>query len=71
LDEAQQADIADMNSHYPGFGDHFRDEFIEGLQLILNNDEISKASAFLRGQELMFRFGDWYEANFDAITNKT
>ncbi|HTV30320.1 MAG TPA: hypothetical protein VMF32_21395 [Xanthobacteraceae bacterium] len=54
--EAQQADIADMNRHYAGFGDHFRDEFIEGLKLILNNsDGISKAPAFLRGQILV----DW------------
>ncbi len=29
LDEAQKADIADMNSHYPGFGDHFRENSLK------------------------------------------
>ena len=71
LHEAQQADIADMNGDYPGFGDHFRDEFIEGLKLILDNDAgLARVPAFTRGQILMHRFGDWYEANFDAIRHK-
>src|ERR1700730_16261078 len=30
LAEAEQADITEMNRYYPGFGDHFRDEFIQG-----------------------------------------
>jgi hypothetical protein len=70
LAEAEQADIAAMNRHHPGYGDHFRDEFIEGLRLIVENQRSgTAASAFssVRGQMLVDKFGDWYVANVDAI----
>jgi hypothetical protein len=68
LAEAEQADIANMNRYYPGFGDHFRDEFIAGLKLIIDSDNsMQKMPAFLRGQMLESNFGDWYTANHDAM----
>jgi hypothetical protein len=71
LDEAQQVDISEMNSYYPGFGDHFKNEFFEGLRLIVDNgNEVANAPAFLKGQILVDRFGDWYEANANAIRNR-
>jgi hypothetical protein len=71
LGEAEQADIADMNRHYPGFGDHFRDEFIEDLRLIINNDQgMTQAAPYLYSQLLVNNFGDWYVANFDAMRGK-
>jgi hypothetical protein len=71
LEEAQQADISDMNRDYPGFGDHFQNEFIQGLRLVINNgDDWSTAPAFFKGQILIDRFGNWYEANWNAIRNE-
>jgi hypothetical protein len=71
LGEAEQADISEMNSDYPGFGDHFKNEFIEGLRLIVaDGNDWANAPAFLRGQILVDRFGDWYEANANAIRNR-
>jgi hypothetical protein len=71
LGEAQHADIADMNKHYPGFGDHFRDEFIAGLKLIVENgNDSANGPAFIRGQILVHRFGDWFVANEDAIRGR-
>ena len=71
LAEAQLADISAMNSYYPGFGDHFKNEFIEGLRLIVSNgNNRESAPAFFKGQILEHRFGDWYEANVDAIRNR-
>jgi hypothetical protein len=32
LAETEQADITTLNKYFEGFGDHFRDEFIEGLR---------------------------------------
>ena len=70
LSEARQADISDLNRHYPGFGDHFKNEFIEGLTLIVENGNNSaKGPEFIKGQFLVHRFGDWFEANEDAIRN--
>jgi hypothetical protein len=61
LAEAEQANIADMNKYHPGFGDHFRDEFIAGLRLIVNNYDSPVPQ--LQGQALEDRFGEWYQAN--------
>jgi hypothetical protein len=70
LREAQQANISDMNRDCPGFGDHFRNEFIQGLTLFLNNcDHSNTALQCLHGQALIGQFGDWYEANSDCIRN--
>jgi hypothetical protein len=68
LREAQQADISEMNRDYPGFGDHFRDELVEGLKLIVEDgNDPAKAPGFLKGQFLVQRFGDWFEANENGI----
>ena len=68
LSEARQADISDMNRHYPGFGDHFKNEFIEGLTLIVEDgNNPAKGPEFIKGQFLVHSFGDWLEANEDAI----
>jgi len=68
LAEAKQVDIAALNNHYPGFGDHFRDEFMEGLSLILHyNRSTDTFMAFLNGQILLDKFADWYSPNFEKI----
>ena len=68
LSEARQADISDMNRVYPGFGDHFKNEFIEGLTLIVEDGNNSaEGPEFIKGQFLEHHFGDWFEAHEDAI----
>lgn len=70
LREGQQANISDMNRACPGFGDHFKNEFIQGLGLILNNcDRSASYLECMHGQVLTGQFGDWYEANSDCIRN--
>ncbi|MCL6741170.1 hypothetical protein LZ518_08505 [Sphingomonas sp. RB56-2] len=70
LSEARQADILDLNRQHPGFGDHFKNEFIEGLAMIVEaGNEPAKRSESIEGQILVHRFGDWFEANEDAIRN--
>lgn len=39
IEEAKQADIASMNRYFPGFGDHFQQEFIKGTELFLQGYE--------------------------------
>jgi hypothetical protein len=67
LAEAKQANIADMNRLYPGFGDHFRDEFIQGTELYIRSYEQSDAAASIRAQALMERWGNWFSANLDGL----
>ena len=67
LAEARQADISEMNKHYPGFGDHFKNEFIAGLELIVDDDFPAKRPDVERGQMLVDRFGTWFVVNEDAI----
>lgn len=72
LAEAEQANIADMNDDYPEFGDHFRDEFIEGLRMITSHEHDNHSTTpFIQGQLLVEMFGDWYGAHLDAIRHKT
>jgi hypothetical protein len=73
LDEAELADVDELNRWYSDYGNHFRDQFIEGLKLVVTNSDImtpSTAIAYLHGQELMNKFGDWYTANLDSIRHK-
>ena len=73
LKEAEQADIGGMNRYYPAFGDHFRDEFIRGIRLTIDNDKgWTQATPFIQGQLLVDRFGVWYRSNYPIMqkTNK-
>lgn len=73
LEEAKAADIAEMNKWYPGYGDHFRDEFIGGLRQVIQNSATMSpltANGYLHGQLLMNNFGDWYTANLEGIRGR-
>jgi hypothetical protein len=70
LSEAEQSDVSRMNSWYPEFGDHFKNEFIDGLRLIIDNAQIGTASSrtsITHGELLVDSFGDWYRSNLDGI----
>lgn len=67
LQQAKLVDISQLNAQYSGFGDHYRDEFIKGLDLFIGgvNDLDNKKS--MQGQILLGQWGDWYNNNFDKI----
>ncbi|MCK5061235.1 hypothetical protein KAR28_01640 [Candidatus Parcubacteria bacterium] len=69
LSEAKQVDIQKLNSDYQEFGDHYKNEFITGMEMFIDGFEKSDAQKFLQGQMLLSQWGDWYEKNFDAIRN--
>jgi len=70
LQEAEQADIASMNRRYPGFGDHFRDEFIQGLHMFISSHETSDAMLSFTSQAMLDRWGNWFSENIDGIRGK-
>jgi hypothetical protein len=70
LHEAEQADVASMNRRYAGFGDHFRDEFIQGLHIFIKSHETGDAMLSIASQAMLDRFGNWYSANIERIRGK-
>lgn len=60
---ARKVDVAELNSVYPGFGDHFRDEFLTGTELLLRGLKNQDAALTMRGQVLLENWADWYGAN--------
>ncbi len=67
LAEAKQVDTQKLNSDYLGFGDHYKNEFIAGIEMFIDGFEKSDTQKFLQGQMLLLQWGDWYEKNFNAI----
>lgn len=70
LTEARFVDIKDLNRHYPDFGNHYRDEFINGLELYIEGFEKNDTVKLLAGQMLDEKWGVWYEKNVDAIRGR-
>ncbi len=70
LTEAKLVDIKDLNRHYPDFGNHYRDEFINGLELYIEGFEKNDTLKRLAGQMLDDKWGVWYEKNVDAIRGR-
>lgn len=54
LDAARKVDESVLNDDEPGFGDRFRDEFREGLELCVGATDNAD---LVRGQLLLERFG--------------
>lgn len=69
LTEARLVDIQKLNSDYQNFGDHYKNEFIAGIEMFIDGFEKSDTQKFLQGQMLLQQWGDWYEKNFSAIRN--
>lgn len=71
LSEAKQVNLDDLNRIVDGFGAHYENEFIKGLELFINGFETNESGKFLQGQLLLDRkWGSWYEKNFDRIRNR-
>jgi hypothetical protein len=62
-----------MNKWVPGYGDHFRDQFIKGLRIVIDHSQNAtpeSVAVYLHGQLMMNEFGDWYTSNLNVIREK-
>jgi hypothetical protein len=68
LAEAELTDTEELNRLYPGWGDHFRDEFVPGQQAVVAflRGQASPATG-LTGMNLTNQFADWYTENLNGI----
>jgi hypothetical protein len=60
LEEAKQVDIGILNSEVPGWGAKFRDEYIEGLSLILKGHETANIQLSIEGQKKAADYKEWF-----------
>lgn len=67
LQEALLVDIQQLNSAYSGFGDHYKNEFIKGIELFNDGFEKNDSKMFLEGQILLDHWSTWFDDNFEAI----
>lgn len=70
LEEARLVVIEIMNRHYPDFGNHYKDEFIKGLELFIEGSEKNDNLKLLAGQMLVDKWITWYKQNQDAIRKR-
>ena len=67
LYEAKFVDIEKLNSYHPNYGNHFRDEYIKGLQLIIDGYDNDKYQQLFQGQILVNSWVEWFNANIQNI----
>ena len=57
---ASRVDPAKLNKVYPGFGDHFQDDFSPGIELRLDALEDPRRGKMNEADALLQRWDDWY-----------
>ncbi len=72
LKEAKLVDIQKLNSEHPNFGNHFKDEYIKSVQLLIDyydkkNKQESDIVLIEQFQILDDKWGDWFNANLENI----
>ena len=73
IEEAQKTDVDTIDREISGFGRHYRDEFIEGLKLIVTGYENSNFGQQIQGAVLIEKWAKWNNQNrdrFKAIKEK-
>ena len=70
LTEAKKVDIESTNQTYPGFGDHFRSEFIKGLELFIQSVETGDEMTFDASMALLSKWKNWYQANMEGFRGR-
>lgn len=63
LNEAEQVNIADIDHQVTGFAAHYKDEFIEGVKLLIDGFEDSHTGKSLKGAVLMEKWARWNRDN--------
>jgi len=69
IKEAKLVDINQLNNRLNNFGTHYRDEFVKGLELIVEGYEKHDNRKYMAGSLLRYKWGEWYKANIDNIKN--
>lgn len=67
IEEAKKVNIAELNADLDGFGTHFQDEFIKGLELQVEGFNGHDNKKLLQGQILSDKWGEWYTENYNQI----
>lgn len=67
LEEARKVDIYELNKAYPGWGKHYAEEFIQGIEMYISGRDTSNSWMDLKGQLLLNKWGDWYDANIAQL----
>lgn len=67
LEVARLVDTEKLNEAYATFGDHYKSEFIAGLEVMINGYNNRDNNTFLEGQVILDQWGSWYEENIDKI----
>lgn len=67
LNEAEKVDIDMLNRRHDGFGKHYEDKFVKGLEALVDGHKNNDPSKFLQGQILLDQWGTWYLDNLDRI----
>lgn len=67
LYHAEKVDPEALNDYCPGFGDHFKDEFLPSLRLFVKYQTSHDVADMFRAHELHDRWVDWYNANLDRL----
>lgn len=67
LKEAKLVNVEYLNERLAGFGNHFNNEFIIGLDMFISGYETADHAKFLQGQFLLDNWGTWYANNISKI----
>lgn len=65
--EAKQVDINILNNQFDGFGNHYKQEFVNGLEILIEGYEKHNQDRFLQGEILLDKWSEWYYINIDSI----
>jgi hypothetical protein len=65
--ESKSVDINLLNIHYKNLGNHYKNEFIKGLELVIMGYQESDSIKVINGYILLNNWGNWYTENFDKI----
>lgn len=67
LEEGKLVDVEKLNNDHPNFGNHFRNEYLKGLQLLVDCYDKQQNQYIIQAQILLDNWSDWYSANLENI----
>jgi hypothetical protein len=67
INEGLLVNIDTLNSRHPHFGSYFRDNYLKGLQLLIDGYNKSNEQNIIKGFSLLDKWADWYSANLENI----
>lgn len=67
LAESGLVSIEELNGMFPDLGNHYRDNFVAGLEAAVEGYETGKNLSSMRGSLLLRQWATWYGANWENI----